>query len=78
MSTDINLTRDDVREIRKTLKLSRKKFGDLMGYSGSYINMIETGAEDLTLSFADKVLKGLKSHIYDLEKMVQRIMEIPE
>ena len=58
-----NWTPQDIKKLRKKHKLSRAKFGGLVGVSGNYIYMVEKGVRQagkplkLLLSFIESNLK---------------------
>lgn len=45
-----------IRKIRKAQRLSQKEFAEVMGYSASYISVIESGHKRPNVAFIEKLL----------------------
>lgn len=55
-----------VKEIREAKKLSRRKLAEMIDMSPSYIQFIETGERNPTITTAHKLAKALGVSIDDL------------
>lgn len=51
------LSRDLVRFIRQTNRLSQREFADRIGVSNSYIALVETGIKPVTANLSEKITK---------------------